>query len=560
MNRFFHALDITIEDQEFRVDDSHVLPQTACVTFLDADNRRLHTGQYGVVDTDSVYERLAAGQPVNLNNCYIRNFSLATYRERYGHSETTELAFPPFSAANALFRNDQLLDFSLVAFPEGGLNFANTKFRGGGVSFYKCRFGDGDVDFTNAYFGKGQVNFQFTDFGSGTVFFENAVFREGEVSFVNAHFGMGNVDFRNAWFGPDAVDFHFSRFGTGNVNFDKAVFKGEKVDFRKTEFGKGKVDFKRCDFGTADLSFEEVECGPGRINFNRSRFLGRNVAFTQAEFSTADVHFDNAILGQVRISFLGANMSRLSLKSCQFNDYLDLRVNRASSIDLSNAIIRDIVDLKPGEAAVTLDSLQLQGIRNLGRIYIDWRENRVAELVGSQDDTTYAQKANQFRILKEDFHSAGQYDDEDRAYVAFRRFELRSNIERAVHRNPLNAIWVYPAAAFQHIVFDRVGRYATDPVRVLLSMCIVYVLFSVAFIVIPKMVPDAAIVSSLGGSADKLGPVATAFYHSAITFLTIGYGDFYPSGVIRWLSGIEGFVGLFLMSYFTVAFVRKILR
>ncbi|MGM0496551.1 MAG: ion channel [Bacteroidota bacterium] len=54
-------------------------------------------------------------------------------------------------------------------------------------------------------------------------------------------------------------------------------------------------------------------------------------------------------------------------------------------------------------------------------------------------------------------------------------------------------------------------------------------------------------------------------YTTAITFFDenkkeIGYGDYYPEGIIRWLCGLEGFVGLFLMSYFTVAFVRKILR
>jgi hypothetical protein len=54
--------------------------------------------------------------------------------------------------------------------------------------------------------------------------------------------------------------------------------------------------------------------------------------------------------------------------------------------------------------------------------------------------------------------------------------------------------------------------------------------------------------------------MARAFYHSAITFLTIGYGDHYPYGSIRWVSSMEGFFGLFLMSYFTVAFVRKVLR
>jgi len=42
--------------------------------------------------------------------------------------------------------------------------------------------------------------------------------------------------------------------------------------------------------------------------------------------------------------------------------------------------------------------------------------------------------------------------------------------------------------------------------------------------------------------------VARSFYHSAITFLTIGYGDHYPYRGIRWVSSLEGFSGLFLMS------------
>jgi hypothetical protein len=49
-------------------------------------------------------------------------------------------------------------------------------------------------------------------------------------------------------------------------------------------------------------------------------------------------------------------------------------------------------------------------------------------------------------------------------------------------------------------------------------------------------------------------------YYSAITFFTIGYGDYFGGGIIKLLAVLEGFSGVFLMSYFTVAFVRKILR
>jgi len=66
-------------------------------------------------------------------------------------------------------------------------------------------------------------------------------------------------------------------------------------------------------------------------------------------------------------------------------------------------------------------------------------------------------------------------------------------------------------------------------------------------------------VSSVG-NPDHLSILSQSYYHSVITFFTIGYGDVYPQGLSRIISGFEGFIGVFMMSYFTVAFVRKVLR
>ncbi len=83
-----------------------------------------------------------------------------------------------------------------------------------------------------------------------------------------------------------------------------------------------------------------------------------------------------------------------------------------------------------------------------------------------------------------------------------------------------------------------------------------FVVFSFVYYLL-MVTTSADIIASVD---DQLTMIARSFYHSAITFLTIGYGDHYPFGSIRWVSSIEGFFGLFLMSYFTVAFVRKVLR
>ena len=54
--------------------------------------------------------------------------------------------------------------------------------------------------------------------------------------------------------------------------------------------------------------------------------------------------------------------------------------------------------------------------------------------------------------------------------------------------------------------------------------------------------------------------VATALYYSAITFTTVGYGDWHPVGWARLFAAVEALSGITIMSAFTVILVRKIIR
>ena len=100
---------------------------------------------------------------------------------------------------------------------------------------------------------------------------------------------------------------------------------------------------------------------------------------------------------------------------------------------------------------------------------------------------------------------------------------------------------------FKWLVYEKMGLYGTSPYRVLLSMLVVVSAFSWMFSQLPP---------PFEGNPEP-------FFHSIITFLTIGYGTDYinmNSFAAKFFSGFEGFLGLFLMSYFTIAFVRKVLR
>ena len=95
------------------------------------------------------------------------------------------------------------------------------------------------------------------------------------------------------------------------------------------------------------------------------------------------------------------------------NCYTDLRFGQCELIDLSYTIVRDILDVKPESEKVVIKEMNLVGMRILGRIFIDWRVNTVEDLIYVQKKTSLFQKAEQFRILKENFRNNGQYDDED---------------------------------------------------------------------------------------------------------------------------------------------------
>lgn len=667
MRRYFSTYEVEIVEKEIEIDGLKS-SQTAKLYLFDDKGNTVEERELIYIKAEEIYEKIANEEIINLDNCYVKDFSLSTYRNKKGVLNDTYIILKNFSAKDAFFdasslemeidfsfaffdnqiisfENTQFVNapvdftysnwekgvavFSYCLFENGTVNFSNTNFGRGDVifknsvfrdgnknfqnvnfgrgfvgfintefnagdvsfansdfgvgrtSFKIARFGKGKVDFHYAIFGNGEVTFERTEFGDGSVNFRSARFAygkkdftranfgKGQVSFVNTNFGKGNVSFVNSHFKDGKVsfklalfsngktDFHYASFGKGDLSFERTEFGNGSVDFRAVEFGEGKLTFNRTNFGNGDSVFEASEKKGGRVTFKYSIFGNGSLIFDMAEYSTADIYFEHVNFGKGVSSFSRGKFKTLNINSCHFNNYIDLRVLECDTVDLTNTIIRDIVDMTPYNYKVDIKELELSGVRLLGRIYIDWHGNNVKKFI-LQQDKDYRHKAEQFRVLKENYNAIGQYSDEDEAYVEFKRAELKSNLEEALAKNKYNKFWAYPRYFFQWIIFDKVGLYATDPLRVFISMLFTYLFFSATYMVL-SVFTDADIVSSLG-DPDKLSQFEKVMYHSAITFLTIGYGDYYPSGVHRWISSIEGFTGLFLMSYFTVAFVRKILR
>ncbi len=468
-----------------------------------------------------------------------------------------------FSDGDVIFTdtdfNCEFVTFKVSSFGKGRKDFSRVKFANSESNFEKANFGDGDITFRSSDFRSGKVNFTSARFGDGKKSYINTNFGNGNIYFKNANFGNGNTSFRLSIFGNGEADFHYCEFGKGNLQFDRTTFLSGGINMMVVNFGEGVVSFNKIYVSQGDILFEGSSF-KGEFHIEDS-FLGNGeFNFRECDFSGAEVYMHNVNFGIGKISFQNSLFKTLSLRNSQLNNYFDLQIQSCELLDLSNTVVKDIIDINPPNFDPIIKAIDLSGMRLLGRIYIDWRRTNLKQLIYNQN-STYKSKEEQFRILKENFNATGHYSDEDEAYVKFKRTEAISILKESIQRKKNLKLIAYSQYYFKKLIFDKMGKYATDPLRVLFTMLTTYLIFTIVYILLGQF-GEIHIVSSLFPLDDPrtLGYTAKAFYHSAVTFLTIGYGDYYPDGINRWISGLEGFMGLFLMSYFTVAFVRKILR
>jgi len=517
--------------------------------------------KYRVVTKEEIYERILRNELIDLTNCYLEQFSLKAFHKSFSQSNKRPVIHLN-SAKNAFF---EMVDFSGARFAENEINFSGTYFGKGGVNFSNTKFGKGNVDFTSVRFDQGWVDFS------------NADFNEGNVDFSFAQFGEGNVDFSSAKFGRGRIDFYDTVFGNGSVNFSGAQFGEGGVSFKEAQFGEGYVDFSNTYFGKGRVNFSSAQFEEGKVNFSKAEFNQGDIFFVETQFGEGDVDFSDVQFGKGKADF-----SNIFIKSnWSFSN------TEVKKIIFNYSIIYGTIDFT-GRKTDLLE-LVLNQTKLIGQIFISPTELKLTKklhddsnVINCQNGTSYKSKAYQWRLLKENFRSLGQYDDEDWSYVQFKRNELlheKKRIEKKwenIYQNfkskypfipikLLQLFWLkrfyyYFRFALKELIFQNIGYFGTSPTciasymwKTLVSFtCIYFILFVIGWPVIKGQNIDAF---------PWYKQLIYSGYHSIVTFLTIGYGDVQPANILGiLLSGAEGFIGLFLMSYFTVAFVRKTLR
>lgn len=521
-----------------------------------ASNKKIREHKLGYLTREDIYFNIERGYEVNIDQAYVKDFSLADYRASRNLPANEKVVIKGFSSRFTFYDCDSVIDFS-NALIKDEVVFKESIFSHGTLSFIHTDFDADVVDFSECKFHSHKTNFEHASFNSREITFEHAHFSGDGVSFANAAFNADETNFKRVNFTNARVKFHFSTFSNGNKLFERIRVNGSLFDFRRVIFNSGKVDFRRAMFGKGYVTFEESEINEGKLTFRMAMFEGGDLSFRRMDFGKDEANFDHVDFNNRSVSFESADVSTLSVVNSFVHGNLDLRIKKAYKIDLSHSYLYSITDLDVNKREA-LHKLSLVGVRNLGKIIVRWKENNVRQLIENNGGTD-AELADQFNILKANFSSNGQYNDEDYAYLYFKRHEHNHLYDTAKKdKNPISKFFIGILYNLRLLVFDKMGLYATNPSRVLISM-VVAILFFAGIYISFHFMGIGEIVNSVDAS-DKLDVVDKSLYHSAITFFTIGYGDFYPTSFNRLISALEGWTGVFLMSYFTVAFVRKILR
>jgi Ion channel len=552
MAQIFYEIEVL--DESIELDGIHHNKSVKVVEFY--AQKKIRERYLAHVDVEEIYMAIDAGKVVNLDSCYVKDFSLTEYRRQRKIDLKETINFRGLTAKNAFFDCDAYTDFSHARF-NGDVNFDHAVFSHGSLNFTHAVFDSTQVDFSNCAFHSHQTLFQYAEFDSEKINFENSHFNGEIVSFINASIRADEITFKRANFNTCKVKFHFAEFGDGAKIFEKIKFFGPVLDFRRVIFGKGKIDFRRSLFGPGHVTFEESAVTAGKLTFRLSKFEGGDISFRRVDFGKDEANFDHIDFGCRTISFESVVAKKISISNSNIHATMDLRIKKADEINLEESYMHSITDLnflKPDALRV----LKLKGARNLGKIIIDWKKNSVRDLIMNQNVEPKSM-AEQFNIIKDNFTKNGQYSDEDHAYVHFKRFELAaSKADSLKDKASVFKPFISFVYWLRSLIFDKMGLFATSPNRVFVSMVVAIALFASIYVSF-ELMGIGHIINSVDAH-DKLDIIDKSLYHSSITFFTIGYGDYYPTSWNRLVSAIEGWVGVFLMSYFTVAFVRKILR
>lgn len=545
------------------------------------------------------------------------SFESIQFIECYLHNKENGLDITDIEIKEELSFSNSILegkvkDFSrLILLKDSTCIYDRIDFGNGNVVFNECRlFESSKLVLRNTLIGRGNFQLRYCLLDGGYISINNLEHKSGVMvlnnnKLKNAKFSLNSIksfsksiklcnlnandsiiQISNFYLNNSHFIMKNNRFKLSKVNVFKCIFKETDFDilnssFRDCEKVISSLKFKNSDMRVKECKFGKLTNDMKCNSFNNGKFIIEKTSF---DFAKIDMSSTQMKHSEMLLNKLDLGQSDLILKKSLFqyatlsirdvilNNYTDLRLNYCHDLKLIDTVNNGYIDMRMKKNL--FKSILFEEFYNNGTIEIDWSILDLKNKIYSQN-TSFECKAKQFVVLKENYNLLGKYDYEDEAYYEYKKcmrknswYQFNEDVNNYTYTGFVRWL-VYQFWHFlRYLLFDFMGGYGTKPKNVFYTM--ITTIFTFGLIYSSRFIELRNIVDNQ--IVERFKPLLifgvripdktlTSFYHSVVTFLTIGYGDIKPptmAAVI--ISGIEGFIGLFLMSYFTVAFARKILR
>ncbi len=458
------------------------------------------------------------------------------------------------------------------------------KFTASGVVFTRgaCLRWDGDVPFAPV-FSKGMCFSEAAfcgpvDVGNLTIDFDSddGVLDDGyetaKADFRNVRFFAG-ARFRDVRFTGEARDME--------ISFEDARV-GESLEFINVDFGHTAVNLFQMVLGDFVWYIKRPET-PKKDGYTRLlRFVNVDISeessidMSDAEIDGAMIIFENVPNIPLTRVLLAPRKYEdapekdecpgnfLKFKNCEIDRTLHIgNVSALSFLRTSN--YGKVVGASNWGAftAVTPSGGRKHIIDPLLRAVYNNSTPDEPDSPNAVNELNYS-KAKDFVMLKENFNAAGKYDEEDEAFILYMHY--KPYIDSVQHPAGGKALpREYPWTKYMYRLLEVVGRYGISPVRVVVSLALEVLFFTLGYWLVAMSLGAGAfstgetVLSALraGGAAANILPSFIFSLSNVVPFVS----QFEP---IHWsvtvLSVLENAIGSFLVGYFSVAVVRKTLR
>lgn len=317
------------------------------------------------------------------------------------------------------------------------------------------------------------------------------------------------IDATGATFGGKLV---FEEVG-GEIQ--KAVFTNAwfqaGATFDKTRF-TGEADFRKC-FGATEITF--CEC----------RFEG-------------DVLFDGAVIGQ-RLNFDGA----------KFGCSSHLCFNNLSGCEVSISR-KQLLREKRSTLDKLLDLFSLWG-----------RERLILRDAVSNEEKS--RLVDEWVTLKRSYSEKQAHEDEDWAQWHLMHERCRLFLDEATSWR--DKLLRSPSFLFRSFVFETCFGWGVRPYNILVTSLALIAAFAVFLHFLAPLITPEATATLLGHSVRCVDiGFASAMYISTQTFISFTLGDWQfqgpGEGVLKTVLTLEAVLGILCITFFIVAYTRRILR